>query len=114
MRSYLFGAVPAIFHYHKPFYGPGKFANREICLILAFILPVLVNSEHTIGVRDRRIITYSSRLVLLHANCVKKPHRSSTMVRFFAWLAHKITSSILSNLFLCNPLVGIILKIPVL
>ena len=26
------------------------------------------------------------------------------MVTFFALLAHKITSSILSNLFLCNPL----------
>jgi len=46
--------------------------------------------------RDRRIITYSSRLVLLHANCVKKPHRSSTMVTFFALLAHKITSSIMT------------------
>jgi len=53
--------------------------------------------------RGRETTTYLFRLVLLHANCVKKPHRSSTMVTFFALLAHKITSSTLSNLLLRDP-----------
>jgi len=34
---------------------------------------------------------------------VERRCTGSTMVTFFALLAHKITSSIRSNLFLCNP-----------
>jgi len=54
-------------------------------------------------IRGRKTITYLFRLVLLHANCVKKPHRSPAMVTFFALLAHKITSPNLSNLLLRDP-----------
>ena len=46
------------------------------------------------GLRDRATITYPFRLVLLRADCVKKPRRSPTMPTFFALSAHKITSSI--------------------
>jgi len=38
---------------------------------------------------------YRSRLALFRPICVKKPHRSSTMVTFFALIGQKIAASIL-------------------
>ena len=58
-------------------------------------------AEH---VRACKTINDPFRLVLLHANGVKKPRRSPTMPTFFALLAHKITSSILYHLLFCKPL----------
>jgi len=46
-------------------------------------IPVRLGAQEA-DIRGRETITYLFRLVLLHANCVKKPHRSSAMVTFFA------------------------------
>ncbi len=62
-----------------------------------------VNETPEFEVRDCRTITYLSSLVLLHANYVKKPHRSPTMVTFFALLAHKITSAIHATYYSAIP-----------
>jgi len=79
----------------------GGGSGTHVIRVLASIKDIRNEDERF---RGRKTITYLFRLVLLHANCVKKPHRSPAMVTFFALLAHKITSPNLSNLLLRDPL----------
>ncbi len=77
------------------FYFRGR--NRPLCYSLSV--------RKTAALRACYEITAPFMLVLLLANFVKKPRRSSAMPVFFASLPNKITSPDSENLFLNKPLV---------